>query len=465
MSYQYHTAVVGSGSGGLTVAVGLSKLGKKVALVERDQVGGDCTNVGCIPSKTLIHASLKVESGDLTAVEALALVRERRDHLREEETVWVRELPGVDFLNGEARFLSPHSLSISPPQGEPFEISAKNVVLATGSHPRYLDIPGLPHSTLLTNESIFDLTEPPGHLVIVGGGVIGLEMAFAFRRLGSQITLIDRGERLLKVSEPEVGELLKTRLENSQVAVHLNDTVESYSQGTLKLSSGGRVSNVDKVLAAVGRQPNLDLDLERAGVTFDRRGVLTDQLGRTAAANVFAIGDINHRSAFTHSANHQGRRLNKKLAFPWLPDFAGSYHYPSATFTQPEVAQVGPTLERLKESRHPKSIRTHLVALKDTDRGYTCGLEEGFVMLHAGVVSGRLLSATIVAPAAGEMISLLTMAVNRGMTLYQLSNLVFPYPVLSEAVKKAADEFVFGTLGNLPKELVCWLRFSLLGSR
>ena len=460
MTEKFHTAVVGSGSGGLTVALGLSKLGKKVALIEKHHVGGDCTNFGCVPSKALIHASYKVAAGSMTAKDALAHVRERRDHLRDEETEWVEDLENVTFVKGYARFKDSNTLQISDDDGSTSSISAKNIVLSTGGRPRVFDIEGLGDEHLLTNESIFELEELPTHLVIIGGGVIGLEMAFCFRRLGSQVTLLDLAERLLMVSEPQVSELLETRLQEEGVEVCCGATVQSFDSTSQEatLSDGRVLKGVDKVLMAAGRIPNLDLDLDNAGVTTDRRGVPTDGLGQTNVGNIYAIGDINHRSAFTHSANHQGRRLVKKLAFPFLPSPSAEPHYPSAVFSSPEIAQVGPTLIQLQEKYHAELIVTNQFDLKDTDRGYTMGLEHGFVIIHSLALTGKVLSATIAAPSAGEMISVFTLAVNNNISMYKLAELVFPYPVLSDAIKKAANAYVFGTLGKLPKEILRFVK-------
>ena len=464
MDNEFHTIIVGSGSGGLTVAVGLSKLGKKIALIEKDHIGGDCTNVGCVPSKTLIHASEHVggEIG-LEPEEVLEWVRERRDDLRDEETEFVEELPNVTLIRGHARFVDSKRLEVTSRDGNIRVVSARNIVLATGSSPRRLRIEGLPNTRLLTNENLFELKKAPLHLAIVGGGVIGVEMAFAFRRLGGDVSVIDRGTRLLKVSEVEAGELLAERFVEEDIGLYLESEVLRYDDDTeiLHLKDGQRLHDVDRVLVAAGRVPNLDLDLDKAGVEFHERGIPTDGLGRTNQPHIYAIGDINGDSAFTHSANHQGRRLVRVLAFPFLPRPGKQPHYPSATFSDPEVAQVGPTLQELHKLYHPELVSTHLVPLSDTDRGYTMDVEHGFVKLNVMAVTGRLLSATIVAPAAGEMISLLTASVNHGISVYKLADLVFPYPVLSDAIKKAANDYVFSTLTGLHKELFRYLRYRL----
>jgi dihydrolipoamide dehydrogenase len=463
---EFHTAVIGAGSAGLTVAVGLAGFGKSVALIEKRHIGGDCTNVGCIPSKTLIHLASHIAEHKLSSEEILTKVRERRDGLREEETTWINGVKNVTVFEGEATFVNSTTLSLSLASGQQ-TITAKNIVIATGSSPIVVAIPGLSPERILTNESLFDVTQPPNHLVILGGGIIGCEMAFAFRKLGSDVTIIQRSSRLLDRLEPEVSELIQTRCDEVGIKVHLNATAKSCEASTLTLEQQGKsvdIYNVDKVLMALGRKPNLNFGLDKAGVSINDKGVLTTQSSRSNVPNIYAIGDVNLNSAFTHTANAQGRRVVQKIALPFLPQGKEAV-YPSAVFTDPEIAQVGEPLERLQQRYPPELLRTLRFELKKTDRGYTQGLREGFVLIHALRLTGRVLSATIVAPNASEMISLLTLAVNKRISLYQLANVVFPYPVLSEAIKKLADGFVFGTLPKLPQELLAYLRFRLTSVR
>lgn len=460
---RFYTVVVGAGSGGLTVAIGLAKFGKRVALVERKHVGGDCTNVGCIPSKTLIHLT----RGEGSSPEAiLQRVRDKRDGLRLEETEWVRNIGGLTFYEGEARVLERGRLEVRLSNGERTRLEAKNIVLATGSRPRSLTIGGLPKARTLTNESLFDLTRPPEHLAMIGGGIIASEMAFAFRRLGSRVSIVQRGERILNAYEPEVSETVLEAMMEAGVEVRLGATPSHYDEeeGTLHLNGGGALFGVDRVLLAVGRVPNVEgLGLERVGVVSLERGIPVNHYGKTNVKGIYAVGDVTTTSAFTHSANAQGRRLVQRLAFPFLPVPGDAPAYPSAVFTDPEVATVGPSLRELRREIHPSLIKTVRVELKETDRAYTQGLERGFVLLHARRLTGRLLSATVVAPHASEMVSLLTLALEKGVTLYSLTSLVFPYPTLSEAIKKAADEFLFDTLPNLPRELLAYARYRWRG--
>ena len=459
----FHTIIIGSGSGGLTVAVGLAKLGKQVALIEANAVGGDCTNVGCVPSKTLIHLVTYPEGR--SPAEILARVQEKRNHLRDEETAWVKGMDNVTFFAGRATFLSAEKLEVTLATGETRELSARNIVVATGSSPRRITTEGLPEARTLTNESLFELSTKPEHLVIVGGGVVGSEMAFAFRKLGSRVTLVNRSDRVLSASEPKVSYVVKEAMQEAGIDLYLGAQPTAYDEltHTLWVTQNGErqaLTSVDKVLLAVGRIPNTaGLGLEAAGVSYGKHGIPTDAYGRANVKGIYAVGDVNPASHYTHSANAQGRRVVQHLAFPFLPTWKPEPPYPSATFTAPEVAEIGPTLAELEKRYHPALVKTLTIDLTQTDKGYTEDLKRGFVQLHAVRLTGRILGATIVAPKASEMISLLTAAVYGGQSLYKLSGLVISYPVLSEGIKKAADAFVFETLPQLPRELGAYLRY------
>ena len=459
----FHTIVIGSGSGGMTVAVGLSKLGKRVALIEAKDVGGDCTNVGCVPSKTLIH--LVNYPDGRSPKEILARVQEKRNALRDKETAEVKEMKNLTFTQGRARFLSAERLEVALTAGGTRELSAQHIVIATGSKPRRIEIAGLPDTRTLTNESLFELSQKPEHLVIVGGGVVGSEMAFAFRKLGSRVSVVNRSDRVLSAVEPGASKVVAEAMEAAGIDLYLGAQPKSYDEKTqtLHLDQNGQsrtLSGVDKVLLAVGRVPGTqDLGLGTTGVAFGKKGIPTDAYGVTNVKGIYAIGDVNPASSYTHSANAEGRRVVRRIAFSFLPAWGHEPPYPSATFTDPEVATIGPTLAELRTRYHPALLKTVSFDLAKTDKGYTEDLGAGFVLIHAVRLTGRVLGATIVAPKASEMISLLTAAVYHGETLYQLSGLVFPYPVLSEGIKKAADAFVFETLPKLPRELGAYVRY------
>ena len=463
----FHTIIIGSGSGGRTVAVGLSNLGKRVALVEGGAVGGDCTNVGCVPSKTLIH--LVTHGHGLSSADILAEVQRKRDRLRDEETEEVQQMNNVTFIAGWASFKDKKTLNVDLADGTRREVSADNIIIATGGQPASLAIAGLPEARALTNESVFEQADKPEHLVVIGSGIIGSELGFAFRKLGSRVSVVSRGGHVLGAMEPEVSQAVGAAMLEQGIEVYTNAEAVRYeeeAQTLIIVQDGTHVplQGVDKVLVAIGRRPNLErLNLTAAGVAHDRKGIPTDAYSATNVRGIYAIGDVNPVSNYTHSANAQGRRLVTRLAFGWLPRFSKEPLYPSATFSDPEVASIGPTLAALHKTHHPDLITTVRCDLPKTDKGYTEGLERGFVLVHAVRLTGRVLSATVVAPKASEMISLLTSAVYHGVSLYKLSSMVYPYPTLSEGVKKAADAFVFATLPKVPRELGAYLRYRWSG--
>lgn len=467
----YHTAIIGSGSGGFTVAIGLTGLGKRVAVIERKFVGGDCTNAGCIPSKTLIHlANAPGAAGDTAAV--FRTVQSKRDDLRDEETAQLRQTENLDLIFGHARFLAPHRLEIALADGGRCEIDAAHIVIATGSRPRTLEIPGLPDERTLTNERLFELGEAPQHLAIIGSGSVALEMACAFRKLGSAVTILSRGERVLSKVAAEASDVLERALATQGITVRHRAKPRAYDAATRTLHAIAAglpvaITGVDRVLLAVGRERNIgELGLANAGVRFeDAKGIPTDTYGRTNVPHIYAIGDVTPTSHWTHSANAQGRRVVQRIALPYLPALGDAPLYPQATFSDPEVASVGLTPEELARRYHPGLIRRVRVDLRDLDRGYTDDIARGFVLVDALRLTGRILGATIVGPHAGDMITLFTLAITRGLSLYALYRLVFPYPTLSEGLKKVADAYVRETLPRLPSELGAYLRYRLAPPR
>jgi dihydrolipoamide dehydrogenase len=465
MTEHFSTIVIGAGSGGMTVAIGMAGLGRKVALVEGNHVGGDCTNVGCVPSKTLIHLAKNFKPG-MNADEVLQEVIRKRDALRDKETEEVQHLENLTFIRGMAKFTAPKTLSVTQ-DGAVREVTADNIVIATGARPRMIDIPGLPAEMVLTNESLFDRTNLPKHLVIVGAGVIALELAFAFQKLGSKVTMFALDRRPLMTAIPEASKVMEAELKRCGIALYCGTVAKACDVSTqsLILQSGDEeiiLNDVDKVLVAVGRVRNLEsLGLEQAGVKVDPRlGVLVNSFGETNVKGVYAIGDVTPTSAFTHSANAQGRRVVQRIAFPYLPIAKKEPIFPNATFSDPEVAAVGLTQKELEETYPPQLIKRIRVDFKDhTDRGYTDGIENGFIIVDAVRLTGQILSATIVGPRASEMISFFTLAISQKISLYKIYRLVFPYPTFSSGILKVADFFMRETLPNIGKELGAFLKY------
>ncbi len=460
----YANIVIGAGSGGMTVAIGLANLGRQVTLIEANQVGGDCTNVGCIPSKTLIHLAANYRPGDNVAA-ILAEVTRKRDALREKETEEVQQIKNLEFIRGRAAFSGPKQIIVTDPHGETTELSADTITIATGARPRMLNIPGLPAASLLTNESLFDITAAPRHLAVIGAGIIAVELAFAFNKLGTQVALIALDPRVLPTYPAEVSAAIQPELDRRGIITHYNATSDSYDETTqtLCIRSGEDklpLPGVDQVLLAVGRVHNIDpLNLEKAGIAFDKTGIRVDSLGRTNVPGVYAIGDVTPTSAFTHSANAQGRRVVQHIAFPWLPARRPEPLFPTATFSHPEVATVGLSPKQVAEKYPPQLTHRLRVDFKDTDRGDTDGVENGFILVDAVRLTGSILGVTIVGPRASEMISFFTLAISQRISLYQIYRLVYPYPTFSSGILKVADAFMRETLPHLPRELMTYLKY------
>jgi pyruvate/2-oxoglutarate dehydrogenase complex dihydrolipoamide dehydrogenase (E3) component len=319
----------------------------------------------------------------------------------------------------------------------------------------------------LTNESLFDLRDMPKHLVIVGAGIIALEMAFAFRKLGAKVTIFALDKRPLMTYIPEVADVMEPEIEKKGIAAYYGATAKSFDEATrtLTLNQDGQeigLKDVDKVLVAVGRVRNLEsLGLEQAGVKWDpRTGVQVNSFGESNVRGVYAIGDATPTSAFTHSANAQGRRVVQRIAFPYLPLAKKEPLFPNATFSDPEVAAVGLTEKQLAEYCHPQIVKRIRVDFKDhTDRGYTDGVENGFIIVDAVRLTGQILHATIVGPHASEMISFFTLAISQKISLYKIYRLVYPYPTFSSGILKVADFFMRETLPNLGRELGAFLKY------
>jgi pyruvate/2-oxoglutarate dehydrogenase complex dihydrolipoamide dehydrogenase (E3) component len=460
-SHTYRAVVIGAGSGGLTLAIGLGMLGREVVLVEGDRVGGDCTNLGCIPSKVLLHAT---RSGDH---DALARARHRRDELARLEHDEMAEHPRIRLVHGWARLTArrsarrPHVVDVATPDGGTVEVRARDVVVCAGSRPATVEVPGLPGDLVVTNEELFELERPPRRMVVVGGGPIGVEMATAFERLGTEVHVVEAADRLLPSEDPSIGEVVEAAASERGVHVHVGTTVVAAGSGDgtgdvrvvdLQLADGTTIDGVDRVLVAAGRRPRLDdLGLDDAGVAVDERGIVVDAWGRTSVEGVWAVGDVTGRTLTTHGANAVGRRVVRAIAFPRLPRRAASRAMPAAVFGDPEVASVGLPLAEVERLR-PAGRRRYVVELADLDRGFTDDLRHGRLVVDVERFTGRILRAAVVGPAAAELIGIFTLAIDHGIGMRKLFGMVHPYPAHAEAIGRVADAFARDTYPGLPRE-------------
>jgi len=446
----YKAAVIGAGSGGLTIAHGLSAFGHDIALVEADKVGGDCTNVGCIPSKALLHAAAS------NIEDPLAWVRSRRDHVAHEEDVEMESHDKIDLIRGRAQLTAKHGdhhvVQINGADGVT-EVRAENVIVSTGSKPITIPIDGLPPERVLTNETVFELDAVPDTIVLVGGGVISVEMATAFNDLGTTVHIVELAERLLGTEDPLVASTMAAALADRGVSIHTATSIEHFDEATRTayLTNGDSIHDVDKVLIGVGRRPHIaGLGLDAAGVESSGRGIVADDWGRTNVEGIYAVGDVTGNTATTHGANSIARRTIRAIALP-LPKIGSPRVLPSAVYSRPQIASVGLGMAELDAL--PQVGRTRLVKhLKDIDRGFTDDIEHGFVAVDVERFTGKILRASIVAPDAAEMIGMFTIMIDHGIGLRKLFGTVHPYPSYSQAIGFIADEFSTETFNHLPRE-------------
>ncbi len=451
-----------------------------MALIEKDRLGGDCLNYGCVPSKALLRlarAAAEARRADSFGVRLqepididFAAVMQRMRRLRAEisrhdSAARFRAL-GVDVFLGAARFTGPDSIEV----GEQ-TLRFARAVLATGTRPARLDLPGLDAVGYLTNETVFDLTELPRRLVVVGAGPIGCELGQAFRRLGSEVHLVQRGSSLLGKEEPEARSLLRNQLEREGVRLHLGVRAvgaERIDGQTCFLIQGeGEPVRLpaDAILVAVGRQANVeDLGLEQAGVAYDRLGVKVDDFLRTTNRRIYAAGDVCSSYKFTHAADAMARIvLRNALLFDRLFFGRGRLSrlvIPWCTYTDPEIAHVGLTAHQAEEQRI--AIRSYRQDLAEVDRAVLDGETGGFAMIHVHQGSDRLVGATIVAAHAGEMIGEVVLAMTHELGLSALAQTIHCYPTQVEVLRRLGDAYQRARLtpraAALFRTILGWLR-------
>ncbi len=447
--------VIGAGSAGLSVAAIAASLGASVVLVEKNRMGGDCLNVGCVPSKALIAASLHVRSRreaegfGIGGGEAVVDFAKVHAHVRGAiaaiapmDSVERYRAMGVSVIESEARFTDARTV-LAGDQA----IRARRFVIATGSRPAIPPIPGLDQVSYLTNETVFDPTEKPEHLVVIGGGAVGVEIAQAYRLLGVEVTLLEAGERLLAQEDPEMAHVVDQALRSDGVVVGTGaaiDRIEPSGAGgvSIVLSGGERIEG-SHLLVATGRKPVVDgIGLEAAGISSDASGIRVDSGLKTSNRRVYAIGDCaggaGTGARFTHVANHHAGLVIRNALFR-LPVRVGKAPVPRVTYTAPELASVGLTEAQAREQHG--TIRILRWAFADNDRARTERQTEGHVK---AVVTprGRILGCSIAGAHAGELIMPWVLAMSRGLKVSDLAGLIYPYPTLSEVTKSAAVEFL-----------------------
>ncbi len=462
--------VIGAGSGGLSVASGAAQLGAEVVLIERGKMGGDCLNYGCVPSKALLAAAKRAEAMrraapfGITPVEpqidhraVLAHVREVIAAIAPNDSVERFTGLGVKVILAEASFKNRSTVAAGD-----YEIKARRFVVATGSVPVVPPIPGLDSVPFFTNETIFDAPGLLRHLIIIGGGPIGLEMAQAHRRLGSEVTVIEaatplprddeevRGVVLRRLAEEGVSILDRARLERA----------ENFAGGVrVTFAKDGQSYTLDgtHLMLAVGRRPTLEgLNLDAAGVKHNRNGIIVNSGLKTSNRRVYAIGDVAGGPQFTHVANYHASIVVKNALFR-LPSKADHSTVPWVTFTDPELAHVGLTEEGAR-AKHGNKINVLRWPYYENDRAQAERETEGFLKVVT-TPSGRILGASMVGAQAGELIQMWSLAMQKKIKIGHMASFVSPYPTLAEINKRAAINYFLPKLTSpFIKRVVGWLK-------
>ncbi len=431
---KYHLAIVGAGPAGLITAIGAAGLGAKVALIERHTMGGDCLNVGCVPSKCLLDYSKK-HPGDFDG--AFAWLREVRAGIAPHDSVTRYTELGVDVFMGDAAFTDDGTLSVDGTQ-----IKARRYAMCTGASALVPPIPGLRESNPLTNESVFELREKLNSIAILGAGPIGCELAQAFARLGVEVHLFEMADRVLGPESPRASAIIGEALVAAGVHVHLGSGVESaIADGNgVVIKNGKGEYRTDRVLVALGRRPNTaDLNLAAANVEMDERGLIkVDEKLRSSNSAVFAAGDCTAKLQFTHHADAQARVVVQNALFAPTATVTG-FVVPHSTYTTPEVASVGESEASLAESG--TEYDTYEVAFNELDRGRAEADNTGYAQVFCAKGSDQILGASIVGHDAGEQLAPLCLMMSNKLGLGAAAKTILAYPTRSEYLKRLGDAY------------------------
>lgn len=445
--------VIGAGAAGLTVAAVAGQLGLRTVLIERGEMGGECLNTGCVPSKALLAAAKAAQTVRTSARFGLEAGELRVDFaavhrhvhgviaaIAPHDSVARFEGLGVEVIRAEARFVGPRRLAAGNRS-----ISGRRIVIATGSEPATPPIPGIEAVPHFTNETIFDNETLPDHLLIVGAGAVGIELAQAYRRLGARVTAIEAAAAMPRDDAELVASLLQC-LAVEGIAIHQQTIIKRIEPSgagvalTIEQQGSGRRIEGSHLLVAAGRKPRTaDLGLDRTGVRYDENGIIVDRRLRTTARGVYAIGDVIANSPrFTHAGSYQAGIVIRNALFR-LPAKANYAALPWVTYTDPELAQVGLT-EVEARRRHADDIAVSRFDFAENDRAHAERETIGTVKIVSRR-NGRILGASILGAHAGDLIQLWTLALGRGMKLRDIAGMIAPYPTLGEAGKMAAADF------------------------
>ena len=479
-SGRYNLVVIGSGTAGLVTAAGAAGLGAKVALIERSLMGGDCLNVGCVPSKGVISAARAAGAvrnarefgvnvpGDVNVDFGAAMQRMRRLRSRispNDSARRFRDL-GVDVFFGDARFVSSNTIEV-----DGMKLNFKRAVIASGARAAAPPIPGLDSVDYLTNENLFSLTELPRRLGIIGAGPIGCEMAQSFAQFGSEVFLVEAEHGILPREDRDAAEIVQRRMARDGVKLlccgknlAIKSSDDNQKKGKIRLTveshGTGFDEPIDKLLLSVGRAPNVEtLNLEAVGVAYHKKGVTVNDRMQTTNPMIYAAGDVCSSYQFTHAADFMARIVIQNALFKGRKK-SSSLIIPWSTYTSPEIAHVG-LYEKQAEEKNIK-VDTYVQKFHDVDRAILDGEDDGFVKVHVKKGTDRIVGATVVASHAGDMISEITLAMTHGLGLGKIGSTIHPYPTQAEAIRRLGDQYSRTRLTPFVKSLfqkwLAWTR-------
>lgn len=481
----YQLVVIGAGTAGLVTAAGAAGLGARVALIEKELMGGDCLNIGCVPSKALISAArvaatvrnagafgVKADQPIVDFAATMERMRRLRSNISPNDSAQRFADLGVDVYFGQGSFAGENTITVTRDGGSVSNLQFKKAVIATGARAAAPPIPGLDTVNYLTNENLYSLTELPKRLAIIGSGPIGSEMAQTFARFGSEVLLFERGNHILSREDPEAAAIVQAEFERDGVRLMLNSAeMEVHSTADSRIRLTGTVSGapydetVNQLLVAVGRAPNIDgLNLEIVNVNHTEHGIAVNDHLQTSNPRIFAAGDICSEFKFTHAADFQARIVIQNTLFapgPFGKKKASSLTIPWATYTSPEIAHVGMYPSDAQSAGI--EIDTFIQHLDDVDRAILEGDDHGFVKVHTKKGTDKIVGATIVATNAGDMISEITLAMTHGLGLSKIASTIHPYPTQADAIRKLGDQYNRTKLTPTSRRVLGLLRYLNVG--
>ncbi len=462
---KYDIIVIGAGSGGLNIAGFMNRAGFKVLLIDKTdrRIGGDCLNSGCVPSKALIHIARLLKNaneanrfgltvnGKADITEVLGYVKEKQEVIRVHENADHFRKIGMDVALGEARFAGPDSVTVG---NETYR--SKKIILATGSRPRKLNVPGIEKVKYETNETIFDLDKLPDHLVVIGGGPIGIELGQAFRHLGSKVTVVEMDSKFLPKESPEIAEVLRRRMESEGVNFIFNASVREFTSPNqaIIINKDNKETRIDfdTMLVSIGRDYNINgLSLEKAGIELDETGkrLKVDEYLRTTNKRVYVSGDVAGSYQFTHAAEvHAGVIINN--FFSPFKKKLNNDHMAWVTYTSPEIATFGLNEEQLKQ--RGISYEKVVFDFDEDDRAIVDEAQYGKLLLF--IAKDRILGGSMVAENAGELSQELILANSSGLKLKHIFGKVYPYPTASRVNKRIISLYYANKLTPFAKKVL-----------